>query len=320
MTEDMHFLLGKYFSGEATEEEQQAVKQWAASSEENASEFRLLENLWKASGEEKNVEFNTAKAWSRVDARINSSKQNGSARIIRMAVGIAASLILIAGLWWLLAPNKDWQTVVADVDVKQVDLEDGSHIYLRKGSTLKYPSAFSKNSRQVELEGEAFFDISRDPSRPFSIQAAAAEVEVLGTSFSVNTGNDKVELVVKTGRVRFASRKNAAANVILTAGERALLNNGAISKEANRDENFNAWQSRRLVFKKTSLEEVVRTLNGYYHVNISLNRADSAQLSAAKVTINFNDQPLSSVLKELAAITSYHIEKRSESDYEISIK
>jgi transmembrane sensor len=321
MAEDMHYLLGKYFSGEASEEETAMVRQWAAASEEHAAEFRLMEELWKASGVEPAVRFDTEAAWTSVDSRLQVRKKSaGGARIIRLAVGIAASLILVLGLWWMLGKGNNMQNVVAGADAQLVQLEDGSKVFLRKGASLQYPKKFDKDDREVSLQGEAFFDISRDPSRPFKISAGEAQVEVLGTSFSLNTGNGKVELVVKTGRVRFASGKNARDHVIVSAGEKAALINGTVSKERNADENFDAWQTRKLIFRDEPLTQVLQLLNNYYKVNIILNKGDSAQLIKTRVTTNFNNQDLASVLKELSLITTYHIEKRSDTEYEISIK
>ena len=321
MAEDMHYLLGKYFSGEASEEETAMVRQWAAASEEHAAEFRLMEELWKASGVATTVQFDTDAAWTSVDSQLQVRKKSATgARIIRIAVGIAASLIVVLGLWWMLGKGNSMQNIVAEAEVQLVELEDGSKVYLRKGASFQYPERFDKDDREVSLQGEAFFDISRDPSRPFRISAGEAKVEVLGTSFSVNTGNGRVELVVKTGRVRFASGKNADEHVIVSAGEKAALINGTVSKQRNADENFDAWQTKKLVFREEPLAQVIHVLNNYYNVNITLNKADSAQLTRARVTTSFDNQDLASVLKELSFITTYHFEKRSEKEYEISIK
>ena len=324
MTDEMHSLLGKYFSGQATAGEKQRVQQWVADSEQNRTDFELLEKLWHRSGEQETIQFDTNKAWKTVDERIKASKtpvrsMKPSTRVVAIAA-VAASLILVFGMWWIFGDTFNNRKVVADVAVKEVTLEDGSKVYLRKGSSLEYKRSFNKDRREVALTGQAFFDVAHNPAKPFVISAAETKVEVVGTSFSVNTLKGKVELVVKTGKVKFGSANNLQQSILVIAGERALFAGNNINKEQNKDENFDAWQSGQLQFNHTPLPQVIAALNDYYHVNIHIRREDTAQLSAAHVTARFNNQPLNSVLDEIALITSYRIQKLSDTAYEISIK
>ncbi|MGB8195245.1 MAG: FecR domain-containing protein, partial [Chitinophagaceae bacterium] len=260
MQQNIHDILAKYFSGHATSEEEQLVRSWVEQSEDNRAEFNLLEKLWNASGEETAIVFDTQKAWQAVDARIQSGAQQVTRKgLIRrmVAIAAAAAIILLAGLWWLNTDHVVMQTVVASEGVNEIRLEDGSIVYLRGGAELQYPTSFGKNERNVTLKGEAFFDIARDESKPFSIIAADAKVAVLGTSFLVNTKNNHVELVVKTGRVEFGGASDTSNKMIVMANERALLRNGQLDKEINTDPNFNAWQTRRIIFDNTPLSKVV---------------------------------------------------------------
>jgi transmembrane sensor len=321
MTDEMHSLLGKYFSGQATAGEIQLVQQWVAASEQNRSDFDLLEKLWHQSGEQQTIQFDTNKAWKTVDERIRASKTP----VRRMkpysrAIAVAASLVLVFGMWWIFNSTFTNRKILADVAVKEVTLEDGSKVYLRKGSSLEYKRSFNKERREVSLAGQAFFEVTHDPSKPFVISAAQTKVEVVGTSFSVNTLDDKVELIVKTGKVKFGAATNLQQSILVTAGERALFAENHINKEQNRDENFDAWQTGQLQFNQTPLPQVLAVLNDYYHVNIRIRQDDAAQLSAANVTVRFNNQPLDSVLDEISLITSYRIQKVSDTAYEISIK
>lgn len=314
-TANIHSLLAKHFNGETTAEENEAVQQWMAASEENRADFELLQKLWNTSGQQAEINFDTEKAWQAVHTTIHKVK--APARTIslftRRAAIAAAAVIVLLGLWWLIGFSNT-VIVYADTAVKEIRLQDGSEVFLRKGSTLKYQRSFA---REVSLNGEAFFEVKRDTTKRFRINAGKAIVEVLGTSFSIKTGNDKVELTVKTGLVKFM----AAGQVhLVPAGDKALLEGNIVSQQHNSDPNFNAWQSRQLVFNNTLLPQVARTLGDYYNVNITINKQDAAQLSEAKVTARFNNQSLQSVLDEISLITSYHINKVSEDHYEISIK
>ena len=312
---DIHSLLAKHFNGEATAQENEAVRQWIAASEENRADFELLQKLWNKSGEQEQITFNTEKAWQAVHTTIQKIKAPAStiSLFTRRAAIAAAAIVVLLGLWWLIGYNNT-VTVYADAAVKEVRLEDGSEVFLRKGATLKYQRSFN---REVSLTGEAFFEVKRDTAKRFRINAGRAIIEVLGTSFSVKTSNNKVELTVKTGLVKFV----AAGQVrLVPAGEKATVEGNVVSQQHNANDNFNAWQSKQLVFSNTLLPEVARTLSDYYKVNITINKQDAAQLSEAKVTARFNNQSLQSVLHEISLVTSCHINKVSEDHYEISIK
>lgn len=325
VSEEMHILLGRLFSGEATEAEKSAVSEWRVASDENEQEFTLLEKLWNDTGESSALSFDTEAAWKKVDANITSSP--GKGRIMKMnarrvMITVAASVVLLVGLWWIVGNNggNNSQRVMADIDVKEVRLDDGSSVYLRKGAILEFPGKFEKDSRKVKLTGEAFFEVTPDPSKPFVIDAETTEVRVVGTSFTISASKDSVELIVKTGRVNFTPAVDTGNKIMVVAGERAVCFNGGISKQANTDPNFNAWQTKKLVFQRAPLSQVITTLGDYYGINIVFKKEDSMQLAASDFTDTFNDQSVDSVLDELARITTYNVKKTSEGNYEISIK
>lgn len=323
MSEDMHSLLGKYFNGEASEEEKNTVDDWARASEQNADEFRLLQNIWNRSDEQPVVSFDTEKAWQKVNATINTPGKK--ARVVslwnrRTAVAVAAVLVLIAGIWWFNGSRNTTETIFADVAVKELSLEDGSKIYLRKGSVLTYPRHFATNSRRITLSGEAFFEVAHDEVRPFTITASDAEVRVVGTSFSVNTNKDNVELIVKTGRVRFGSTVDTTIRQMVVAGQRASYADRVLKVSDNSDPNFDAWQTKRLVFRNTPLKEVIAVVGKTYNVSIALKKEDEAQLSEALINDTYNNQTLKSVLDDLSKTTTYHIKSLDDTHYEISIQ
>jgi transmembrane sensor len=324
MSGDMHNLLGKYFSGQATEDEVTTVKQWAHANEQNKAEFKMLEKLWNGTEEHKTLVFDTEKAWQKVNATINTPAKNG--KLVSMpkwkaAVAIAASLVLVLAVWWITGnKGNDMHTILAETAIREVKLPDGSRVYLRKGSTLEYPEEFAKSNRDVTLKGEAFFDVEHDPSLPFIIMAGESYIRVVGTSFSVDATAREVELIVKTGKVNFGSTTDTSNRVLVTAGEKAVFVDNMIRKMPDTDINSVAWMSKELAFEQTPLPEVVAALNDYYKVMITLKKDDSVQMSASKITDQFKDQPLSSVLNDLSLTTTYQIRETSKDNYVISIK
>jgi transmembrane sensor len=322
MSEDIHILLGKYFSGQISEEESRTVRQWIQEKDTNAAEFNLLRKLWEGESPKESYSFNTDLAWKKVDSQISktSDKKSTPVKFMRVVVGIAAMLILISGIWILMDKGPAEQHIVAEGAVKEIVLPDGSRVYLRKGGKLDYPEKFSNEVREVSLTGEAFFEVMPDPSKPFIISAAATQVQVLGTSFSVNTNSNRVELIVKTGRVQFSAKKDKNKKLLVVAGERAVFVNDELSKQSNTDANFNAWQSRQLVFSNEPVENLAKTIAGYYGVSITIKKEDWKAIAGEGVTASFKNQDLESVLKELTLITGYRIRQTGQGQYEISLK
>lgn len=318
MKEGMHDLMGKYLSGDSTPSETNALMDWVDADERNKEEFLAVKELWQASGETKFPSFNTDAAWGKLHQQLAPAKSKAKIFTIgRMAVGVAAAFIIALSVW--LLGNGDMHSVTASAPVEKLVLADGSVVYLRNGSKLNYPAKFKGEERNVTLEGEAFFEVAHDSRHPFIIRSGDANVRVVGTSFSVIEKDQQVQLVVKTGKVRFYNRADTSRQLLVVAGERALLKKGFINKEANLDVNFNAWQTRQLVFNNTPLSDVVNTLKDYYRVNITLRPADSRQLSGSQITASFNDQPIESVMKELALIGDLRVEE-IKGAYEIQLK
>ncbi|MEO8406603.1 MAG: FecR domain-containing protein [Chitinophagaceae bacterium] len=322
MSDDMHSLLGKFFSGHATEEEAAAVNAWKLSGKENEDEYRLLEKLWAQSGKQTPIAFDTLKAWQSIDAKINAPKQAKVVRfpVKRIAIAAAACLLLSIGIWWMINGRTNTHNILAETDNQKIELSDGSKVYLRKGASLVFPEKFESNSRHVTLKGEGFFEVTPDKAKPFLITASETEVKVVGTSFTVNTNNDKVELIVKTGVVNFGAAADTIHHLMVNPGERALFENGTVSKQANADPNFNAWQSGKLVFNKTPLREVLVTMSNYYHVRFVMEGENKTQLETTGVTASFDNESLPAAINELSMITTFTIRQLENGDYQVSLK
>jgi ferric-dicitrate binding protein FerR (iron transport regulator) len=318
MREEIYNLLAKHFSGDATEAETAAVQQWREASEENRNDYRLLQKMWLQSGEPEEIDFNTEAALQTVTHQLQAQANTRVFTLGRMAA-IAACLVIVLLIWLMTGSKNNLRTVVADAAVKTILLEDGSQVYLRKGATFEYPEHFSTDKRAVHLTGEAFFNVKHNSAQPFVITAAGTNVTVIGTSFSVISASDSVQLIVKTGLVKFNALHDTANKLFVAAGEKALFTQNYLQKQVNTDENFNAWQSKQLVFKNTPLHQVAATLNNYYNVHIDMG-PHSARIANTLITVTFNDQPLTAVLNDLSLITSYRFIKTDDKHYSISIQ
>ncbi|MGE5421197.1 MAG: FecR family protein [Chloroflexota bacterium] len=253
-------------TGSANDEIKETEKQW-----------KNLRNM----GSEKQIDVD--KAWKKVHSRIQEEdfgeRQKPSLTIFRSSsfMRIAAAVLILIGIGAITvftnrpAILSDEIAVTSNESQRnlQVDLPDGSRIFLNRNSQLRYSKDFGKESRAVKLTGEAFFEISPDKEKPFSIDAGKAVVQVVGTSFSVNTdnGNSEVEVFVKTGKV-LLSEKSDDKSLELEPGFIGKTDSGTLGKSVNEDPNYLAWNTGKLEYKGDKLEIVFRDLKKFYNMNI----------------------------------------------------
>lgn len=151
----------------------------------------------------------------------------------------------------------------------RVTLPDGTQVWLNAASTLRYPTAFTGPERLVEVNGEAYFEVAGDASRPFRVKVKDAEVQVLGTSFNVNAYADEptIQTTLLEGSVKLSANNN---QVLLKPGQQAIL---AVNKEFHINEvNPNdaiAWKNGYFLFKNEDIESVMRTIARWYDVDVS---------------------------------------------------
>jgi transmembrane sensor len=322
MTDEMYSLLGRYFAGQASAEEVVAVEKWVAESDANKNAFAEVEQLWKQGDTDEVIAFDSNKAWDKVHAALQQTQQP-TAKVVRFPLwkkitAAAAVLVLIAAGWWLFNGMNKNESIIADTDLKEVTLEDGSHVWLRKGSRLDHVNRFEKDNRIIEFSGEAFFDIAKDAAHPFVINGGGAAVKVLGTSFTVNTNDNKTEVIVKTGTVSLASLADSNKKVILTPDEKGVWENGQVNKILNEDVNFDSWQTGNLLFENMPVPKVISTLNKHFMVNIRIRNEDKAKLSGVHFTADFSNEKLEKILEVLQLTGPIRVLKISAGVYEVS--
>lgn len=218
----------------------------------------------------------------------------------RYWMGIAATVSLLVGLggWWYTWERNapDWVAITSTSgQLKDVYLPDSTIVSLAGDSWIRYDAKrYGKDRRVVEMNGKAFFQVTRNEARPFSVKTKLAEVTVLGTSFQVVEAVASTEVNVVTGKVSFAAGKNNE-NVTLTAGMSAMysMDKNKITVVTEEDVNKLSWKTGLLRFQDTPLEKVIEDLGAYYQVKI----ANRTRNEGAKLTASFNNLPLEDVLR-----------------------
>jgi transmembrane sensor len=250
-------LIALYLSKAASPEEERALLSWASESPENQNALDEAIRVWGLTGNIAPMpEVEITAEWDALMARIDAAPPVAEGRMRKLvnAVGaplkIAASIILILFVYWLLRPapvspqqNLPELLVISTSDsVKRYLLPDSSLVWMNTHSSLTFDSAFSK--REVILKGEAYFHVTSNENRSkFIVIAQRARVTVLGTEFNVDAKDDKpVVVTVLGGHVEFAA-SDSVKKVVLGPGERGTLNplDSAASKAKNSDKTFLEW-------------------------------------------------------------------------------
>ncbi len=187
----------------------------------------------------------------------------------------------------------------------QIELPDGTQVWLNATSSLRFPTAFVEKNRRVEITGEAYFEVAKDKSKPFIVSVNGAEVEVLGTHFNVMAYKD--EAVVKTtlleGAIKFV--KGTASNTLKPGQQAQVLNSGQVKvvDGVNLDEVV-AWKNGLFNFQGEDIGTVIRLLARWYDVDVIYNEKID-DLFYAKIPRSTN---LSAVLKLLEMTGKVHFE------------
>jgi ferric-dicitrate binding protein FerR (iron transport regulator) len=172
---------------------------------------------------------------------------------------------------------------------------------LRKGAEIKFPTAFDSRSREVELNGEAFFQPAADPSRPFRIRTSHALIEDIGTAFLVKDSDAGGEVIVTSGKVKLTGKEDAGQPLILSPGQKATILKDKLSVSGLGTSNFMSWKTGLLDFQQTPLQQVVQDISDHYGTPVSV--APGLRSGEIKVTARFDHQPLNQVLDEIKLTT-----------------
>lgn len=308
-------LLVKYLAGETDAHENAAVENWLKADENNLNYYNGFKKIWDDSLllAAKNNNIDEDAAWKRLQNRIHEQEvpvlplKKSSLRWLR----IAASVLIIStlgGLGYSYFENKSANTLIqvyATNSTLNDTLPDGTTVTLNKNSSLSYTQKFKGDSRPVTLEGEAFFNVSPDKTKPFIITINDVTVQVVGTSFNVKNKNGKTTVDVETGIVKV--RKNND-QVELRRGEKVIIADQQLKllKSISKGQLYNYYRNKELVCDQTPLQELVEALNEIYNVNIIIK---NPLLQEKPITTIFKDQSLEQILEVIQETFMIKIER-----------
>lgn len=296
-------LLKKYLREECSKEEEQKVLQLL--NEDSCQELldEIADEVW-SEDEADYEEINSKRLYDRI--LTNIQKDNSKKRSF---FKYAASIALVASVAFAILkyPFSEPEPVVAEkVEVINrqtqrgqksiVMLSDGSKVTLNSLSKISYPKYFTDSSRVIHLEGEAFFEVSKDQKRPFTVVANGVETTALGTSFNINSRSEVQKVFLTTGKV-LVSSKNSDQH-ILKPGEGVEVNpeNGKSKKFEFDTEKILGWKNGIIYFEDSSMKEIITVLELWYDVKIELEKP----LKGKRYTGKFDNESLRNVLESIS--------------------
>ncbi|WP_313291815.1 FecR family protein [Rhizobium rhizoryzae] len=237
-----------------------AFQAWLAEDPRHDAEFRSLETLWNSRS------FSDAVKTLPVDRR--ALLRPKTRRWPLHAAALAASVLIAVGVWQYpaltIAIQADFETATGRQTT--VRLPDGSMMMLNTDTAVA--TDFEGGRRHIRLlRGEAFFDVVHDPARPFTVSGHYGEVQVLGTAFSVRTGDDEDQVVLERGRVQVLCLCDGKGmgKAELVPGEAVSITASAVSPVRATDPSATlAWREGRIIFENASLGAVLEELRRYH--------------------------------------------------------
>lgn len=281
-------LFSKHLAGELTKEESEELDKLLSVQPDLQERLNLLENIWNTDVQYPQL-INAADQrhaiWKRLSNNAGNVNRKKHRSMVVHFMKYAAILILVAGIgyvFWINSfPSKE-PTITESKTVERINplgqksrlqLPDGTMVWLNADSRLTYDEGYNQFSRTVYLEGEAFFEVFKDPSRPFQVMTDELKVTALGTSFNVKVfDNDKKMVALNTGSVKVecTAEEPKCAPSILQPGDLARLESGYIRISSYEDTDPFGWKEGRIVFNHATFDEVIAVLTRWYDVKIEL--------------------------------------------------
>jgi len=283
---DIDSIINKYVKGTTTEAENNILAEWLHESPENKNRLFSEKDIWDTYAyqfdrKRYNIDSELQVLRSKLTVK-NTSKDTVLNQIIR----VAAVILITFGLGWstrYIDFNRSstvqeatiQEIVVPKGQVSQLFLADGTRVWINSESKLKVLSVFASNERNVQLSGEAFFEVAKDPKRPFRVEVNGQKIEVLGTSFNVRAypNHNEIQTTLTAGKIQLFTGDQRS---ILNPGEQSIFNLETKQLSINQVDpaNYTSWKEGRFEFQNENLVDVFKVIERWYDVEIQYKESD----------------------------------------------
>nr|WP_255497586.1 FecR domain-containing protein [Pedobacter sp. AK013] len=279
-----------------------------------------MESAWKKQTSETDYSITAvqglAQIWDKVEER--QPKSRSLFPILKYAAAIVVVISASLGWYAYKKTQQPVQTAIALLSkttqkgekVKLI-LPDSSIVYLGAGSKLTWPSHFVKGGlRNIQLDGEAFFEVKRDTTSPFIVHSGQMQTQVLGTSFNIYAypKDGTFSVAVRTGKVKVSENSKGKLKELslLTPGMKILyhLKERNCTVHTERVTEVNAWIKNSFTFKDVTLPNMLKSLERYYNVHIELK---SNKLNQCRFNATFSNKSITNVMEQLHVMSGKHL-------------
>jgi transmembrane sensor len=312
-------LIIKFFSGEISDSEMIILRSWLDQNPENRRFFDKENELWQvADFYSKYEHYNTDNAWMNISSKLRLGKNNNKTvtilsrnnfRILIAAASIAC-IVAIGGLNLWITQKTTFKRFTAastiitanEGEKAHISLPDSTKIFLNSGSKLQYDGHYNIKDRKVKLNGEAFFDVTTNPEKPFVVQLDQMSISATGTRFNVFAyGNeDRIETTLEKGAIQVSI--NGKTPINLKSGQQVVyfVSSKKVLVHEVYSGTYTSWKENKLRFYDTPFEEALRSIARKYNVRFEVTNKDLMNL---KYTATFIDESIEEVMEMLKAVS-----------------
>jgi transmembrane sensor len=308
-------LIARNLAGVADQNEVTKLNDWINFSRSNRKYFEQVRNIWEASDRQVDTrKINSAEALTKVLARLPKEKRERKfwSTMQKIAAVIILPLAGAALLWTYMEINSEkesyndlvYNEVYAPYGTRSsFRLADSSLVWLNSGSRLKYPVRFSRKNRTVFLDGEAYFEVESNKSKPFIVQTSSLRVKSTGTKFNVSEYrlNPLTEVTLTSGKISVSNgndNKNYQLISEMSPNQHLVYNSQTREKKLLSEDTYQyvAWKDGKLMFRNEPLDKVLDKISLMFNVDIELR---GKELQNYRYHATFKDESLEEILKLL---------------------
>jgi transmembrane sensor len=315
-------IIERYFKGKASPDEIKQVLDFFKEKDLNPANEEMLRFWWDHFQYENGLKRSADKILNRIHNQMGTQVNRKKPAKLTW-LGIAASIILMVSLTFILYNNRPIEprsgqefaqmvTKQTPVGVKlKFELPDGSMVNLNSNSKLIYPAEFDQYGRKVILQGEAYFDVTRNPDRSFIVECNSLTTTVLGTSFNISSYSEEVVVSVTSGKVKVDIAHNDSQSIYLTPGEQVKWDTLQQSVQVQPFNLYStiAWKEGIIIFNESGLTEIVETLQRWYAVDIQVvGVLDNNNSEKWRYSGEFDNESLRNVLNGIAYVKGFDFE------------
>ena len=263
-------ILYKFFEGKASPKEQRLIGQWLDESEKH-KEVLVRERMV----------FDAMIVSGGITDRQSVQSRKKRTRFVFMELLRVAAVILVMFLVGGYIYVRKMEEIrlannIVTVPVGQrvnLQLPDGTSVWLNASSEIIYPAYFSGSTREIHLNGEAYFEVEHNASKPFIVHTETFDIKVLGTKFNVEAykGMEGFTTALMEGSVEVTDRKNKDKSVRLYPAQKVAFRNGELCKSPIDNYDVYRWREGLICFKETRFADLMRQLEKNYGVRILIN-------------------------------------------------